>query len=921
MIRSFQLFLGFSLLAVIAHTAYPQPAVTDAAINEAVRRQADEITLREKLAAAQSASRRGDLEASAKIYEQCLTLVEGIGASRIASEATAVIAGFTDVRLQLARSAQKSGNLREADTQVARVLKVNPASKEAVAFKTDNDFRLKEMAGLMPDDKTLDRVPGWQKDRVDNSTKVQNAKLMFENGKYQEAEAILTEVLKDEPDNYAAAYYLSLLREKNYSNKKIGREVDFKGAILEVEQAWEKPVDRLNLAVPNPLANTNLVNTSDRRRQINSKLDRIRLDNVFYDGLPLSEVIRTLASDVKRRDPDKQGINFIMAPLADGAGSGGGGAPTMVIDPATGLPVTQGPVEEEPVDLGSISIKINPALADIRLADLLDILVRVAERPIKYSIEDYGIVFSVKAAEAVPLHTRFFRVDPNTFWMGLENVSALAFGDIETSSGGGGGGRGGGRGGGGGGGGGQGGNGNNSSSISVPRVDVTGGFGSQRGGGGGGGQGGGQGPQVGSFGVRGGGLAGITERMDVALVQDAVRDFFGALGVDLSPPKAVFFNDRQGTLFVNATLRDLDIIEQAIQVLNIVPPQVNIQAKFAEITQSDVKALGFDWYLGNVLFGGGQAGFQGGTAPSYAGAPSQGNPEGVFPGSVQNGTAIPVSPTDQLLTAGLRNVQGAPTLMTLTGILTDPQFRLIIKALEQRDGVEVLNAPDVTTVSGRQAQLQTVDIQTIVTGVNLEQNASGGGGDSLGGGGGGGAVGSTSQYDTSPLPFGPTLDVIPYVSADGYTIQMALIPTVTEFLGYDDPGGFIPQAQSVSSGGQGSGVGLPITALLPLPRLRLRQVTTTCIVWDGQTVALGGLLTDNVARSKDKVPVLGDIPLLGRFFRSESSISQKKNLVIFVSPTILDPAGNRKHSDDDLPFRQKTIPQQAPVVAPAAQGK
>ena len=910
MIRSFQLFLGLSVFAASAVTGLPQTAGTDAAITEAVRREADIITLREKIIAAQSAQRRGDLESAAKTYEQCLTLVEGIGSGRIGPETEAVVSGFTDVRLQLAKSAQKKGNLREADTQIARVLKVNPTHKEALAFKADNDFRLQEMAGLMPDDKTIDRVPGWQQERIDNSTKVQNAKLMFENGKYAEAEAVLVEVLKDEPDNRAALYYQSLIKQQNYSNLLLKQEVTTRGAMLEIKKAWEPPVDRLNLPVPNPVAHTNLVNTSDRRRQINIKLDRIRLDNVFYDGLPLSEVIRNLDTDVRRRDPDKQGINFIMAPQADGAGSRGGGAPTVIIDPATGLPITQAPIEEEPVDLGSISVKINPPLTDIRLVDLLDILVKVAERPIKYSVEDYGVVFSVKAAEQVPLHTRFFRVDPNTFWMGLENVSTEGFGDIQTSSGsGGGGGRGGN------GGGNRGGNNNNSgngnggsSGVSVPRVNVAG-FSSNNRNGGGGGQGGlgGQGGQG-----NGGGLQGITERMDVALVQDAVRDFFGALGVDLSPPKAVFFNDRQGTLFVHATLRDLDIIEQAVQVLNIVPPQVNIQAKFAEITQNDNRALGFDWYLGNVLIGNGKAGFQGGTAPSYNGAPSQANPSGVFPGT-ENLTTIPPSASDQLLTAGLRNTANAPALMTLTGILTDPQFRLVIRALEQRQGVEVLTAPNVTTVSGRQAQLQAVDIRTIVTGNDLSQNTSGGGGDSLIGNNGGGAVGSTLNYDTQPLPFGPVLDVIPYVSADGYTIQMALIPTITEFLGYDDPGEFVPQAQSVGAGS----VGIPLTASLPLPRFRVRQVTTTSIVWDGQTIALGGLLSEDVTKVKDKVPVLGDIPFLGRFFRSEASQSEKKNLIIFVTPTIIDPAGNRMHSDDDLPFRQNAIPQQAPVVEPA----
>jgi general secretion pathway protein D len=74
------------------------------------------------------------------------------------------------------------------------------------------------------------------------------------------------------------------------------------------------------------------------------------------------------------------------------------------------------------------------------------------------------------------------------------------------------------------------------------------------------------------------------------------------------------------------------------------------------------------------------------------------------------------------------------------------------------------------------------------------------------------------------------------------------------------------------------------------------------VVWDGQTVVLGGLMSEDVSKIKDKIPVLGDIPLLGRFFRSEGRTSMKKNLIIFVTPTIIDPAGNRVNSDADLPF-------------------
>jgi len=133
------------------------------------------------------------------------------------------------------------------------------------------------------------------------------------------------------------------------------------------------------------------------------------------------------------------------------------------------------------------------------------------------------------------------------------------------------------------------------------------------------------------------------------------------------------------------------------------------------------------------------------------------------------------------------------------------------------------------------------------------------------------------------IPFGPVLDEIPYVSADGYTIQMNIVPTLTEFLGYDT---------DVASTFQ-TIVGNQQLQPTPLPRFRVRQVVTSSIVWDGQTVVLGGLIAENVSKTKDKIPVLGDIPLLGRLFRSERSTSEKRNLVVFVTPKLIDPAGNR----------------------------
>jgi general secretion pathway protein D len=399
------------------------------------------------------------------------------------------------------------------------------------------------------------------------------------------------------------------------------------------------------------------------------------------------------------------------------------------------------------------------------------------------------------------------------------------------------------------------------------------------------------------------GLEGITIRTNnMMAVSAAVREFFVTLGVNLDPNvgKSVFFNDRKGVLLVRATMDELDIIEQVIHTLNAAPPQVNIKAKFTEISQGDNRALGFDWFLGNTIVNGNSV-LSGGSQPSLNGANP---PSTVFPGNVAGATTILPATTDGLITSGLRNQFGrestaTPALMSFTGILTDPQFRVVVRAIDQREGIDLLSEGEVTTLSGRQAQLQVVELKTIVTGVNQSQGQQGAVAPTSGNGTVNQAPATTFQTpQTQLLPFGPVLDVIPSVSADGYTIQLTIIPTLTEFVGYDlqTAQTFVPTAITAT--------GASVNSVLPLPILRVRQVTTSCIVWDGQTVVLGGLIADYVTKIKDKVPFLGDLPFVGKLFTSESSQSAKKNLVIFVTPTIIDPAGNKAHSEDEMPFAQ-----------------
>ena len=938
------IFLASTAMPLRAQQNSPTDSIQRAEV-EAVRRQEATREMRMKLADAQAAQKNGRLGDAARLYQEAVGLFARVqtGNEQVEADKKTALAGYSSVRLELARQAYDRGNLSEASEELTAALKLYPKNESLLAAKLEFDKAAEARKGRVPSPDTLATIPALQKDRIEVSTLVQNGKFLYEAGKYDDAEVKLKEALKRDPNNRAAYYYMDLVKEARFMSDSRARETTAKGRIADVTKGWIPDRKNEGLQVPNPVTRTNLTYTGKGRQEIMQKLDRIRIDEVAYD-LPLGEVLKLLRDESKKRDPDGVGINFMINNRVDpadtgsidpmamiGIASGGnlGGQPGQAgrnIPPAGLAPEANNPnaaaaaaAPEAPktLDMYQVSIKINPPLVNLRLAEVLDVLTKVSDQPIKYTIEDYAVFFSPKTPEPAQLYSKTFQVDPNTFIQGLESVSSTILADIgsgTTGNGGGGGGNSGGQNGG-----------QGSGSVEMPQVSLA--SGGHRATGAAGGQQVGNGGQNGGGGLLGPhtdrGLAFVTTTHSTIELHQMVRLYFTAAGVNLlGQGKSVFFNDRSGTLLVRATLQDLEIIETAINALNKAPTQITIEAKFAEISQDDSRALGFDWFLGNTLIGDGSAGIQSGTAPSYQGSPSTANPSGVFPGPAAinaNGTmsaspaTIAPSATDGLLTGGLRNSVGSssvPAVATITGILTDPQFRVVIKAIEQRSGSDVLSAPKVTTLSGRQAHISVIDQVTLVTGVNVQQTGSGSSGTALTTGNG--AVASAITYTTQSAPFGPVLDVLPTLSSDGYSIQMVLIPTITEFVGYDNPGQFVTQAQSV---GGSSSSGNTLIGVLPLPRMRVRQVVTTCSVWDGQTVVLGGLISENVQKIKDKVPLLGDIPYIGRLFRSESSSTTKKNLMVFVTPTLIDPAGNRLHTDEELPFARNSIPPQA-MVAP-----
>jgi general secretion pathway protein D len=347
------------------------------------------------------------------------------------------------------------------------------------------------------------------------------------------------------------------------------------------------------------------------------------------------------------------------------------------------------------------------------------------------------------------------------------------------------------------------------------------------------------------------------------------------------------FNSRTSTIIVRNTPENLEIFERVLSAYNLIPSQVEIEARFVQISQNDLDELGFDWQMGtktagsfDVTGGSGAEAF-----PPGSGALSSSSYD--LTSGLRDSTAIQGNAISSLLAASGfgSTISSGDQIATIRGILTNPQFQVVIKALAQKQTTDTLSAPKVTTVSGQQAQIRSVQEFIYPTSWAQPTATSSGGGVS-----GGGAVAVTPSIPSSfqTREVGILLNVTPEVGADGYTINLILAPEVSEFLGFINYGSPI---------GLSSGSGNVVTTMNDIkePLFSSENLTTSVVIWDGQTVVLGGLITEQLTKIDDKVPFLGDLPLVGRLFQSKVTQRSKLNLLVFVTARLIDPAGNPIH--------------------------
>ena len=397
--------------------------------------------------------------------------------------------------------------------------------------------------------------------------------------------------------------------------------------------------------------------------------------------------------------------------------------------------------------------------------------------------------------------------------------------------------------------------------------------------------------------------------------KDALQKFFQNAGVNFEGVvgSSLAFDGEQ--LIVTQTPRNIERLRTLLRNYTEVK-QVEIETKFLEVSQNDLDELGFHWTVSPIAGKGGDWAVssnlrslndlnisnKSSSRARIGSIDTDGDVHEFFPATGDNADPVYINPPD---VASSLSYGTADSFFKEDGIISgDLNIDLEIQALARKSGSDLMSAPKVTVLSGKRANIVVAqELRFPQSYGDIESTVSSGGGD------GAAAVSITAgtPQDFTLRNVGVEMSVTPNVENDN-TISLVLEPRVTEFEGFVEYGG-----PSIALSGE-------TTAIVPAgffqPVFSTREITTEVTIYDGATVVMGGLTRDEVRTINDKVPFLGDIPGLGRLFRSEGETRQKRNLLIFVTANLVSPGGSLTNQSYDK-IKSNTIYQSPAQVIPA----
>jgi len=752
---------------------------------------------------------------------------------------------FADASVLLARQRAEEGQYTEAIQIIEAVLdpSVDPENIEARRLLEDlNDPEIYPQA-ITPEH--IARVK-----RVETALK--EAASYVRIGDYDGAEKRYHEALNYDPYNSAARRGLEDVEKHRRLYYETAYDQTRSTFLRQVESQWEMTVPRFALDRPGEVAGP--TRSQDGIDYITEKLKNIVIPEIEFEDTPFADAIEFLREksrelDDMEPDPTRKGVNIIIRT----ASSGGGGAAPVAAgglggfdDPAGGAAAVTGGG-----DAASTMIKLK--LSRVPLVEALRYVTELAR--LKYKVEAHAVVIIPLTEQNADLFTQVFRVPPSflTAGGGDGGGGTTLSGDPFASLG------------------------------SAPAGGAAGGLQPKR----------------------------------------SAKEVLEGVGVTFPSDSSALYNPTNSQLIVRNTQANLDLVEAYVDSLKEdVQKQIYISSKFVEIGQDNDDTFGFDWHMGQANLPGNDRVFTGGGTVGNTRAsdnpsdyafvdPTTGQPFGgqLVTSPLRTGTsAINGNTIDSLLTntiAGQTSL--APAVLSMAGVFTDPQFQVVLRAIQQSKASDLMSAPSVVARSGQLAKLEVIREFIYPTEYDPPEipDQFGAVGGQQGGLGGASQVSSFPVTPANPTAFetrnvGVTLTATPTIGPDGFTIDLRLEPEVVEFEG------FINYGSPIYTGGVSNGQ--PVQILLTdnrieMPVFATRRVATDVTIWDGQTVAIGGLIREDIQHVEDKLPILGDLPFAGFLFRSKSEVHNKRNLTIFVTARLIDPSGAPINESVDGPIQ------------------
>ena len=394
--------------------------------------------------------------------------------------------------------------------------------------------------------------------------------------------------------------------------------------------------------------------------------------------------------------------------------------------------------------------------------------------------------------------------------------------------------------------------------------------------------------------------------LSVTSVEQDAQPELESRGIKFPAGASAVFLRGSSKLVVRDTPEQLDLIRTLIENLSKETPQVNIEAKLAEFNQDAIKGLTFNYMFGsNTASPLGNLGFS--TALRDSGFTTSGSttagltPDGIDTliaanTSNNSGTAGPTFPF-----TGTAVASNVPNTLTIGTVIDQVGFAATIEALDNTTGVSLISAPSVTTQNGLKASIDIVrefpyptsfekpklsntEVAYTINSVDINGNPNGG-------------INNQLELGIPPTPrefetqdVGVSLEVKPTTYPDQRIDLDITKAQVVDFDGFIDYGVPITARLTEQNPPQ-----IVTPGTINQPVFETRSIVTTLQLLDGQTAVLGGLINESTQEVNDKVPLLGDLPLVGRIFQSKVAERTKKNLIIFVTARLIRSNGKPQY--------------------------